>query len=77
MNDEDDRIEEVHPSTGNDRPRHRVVLAMLGLAAALLVAFTVYGMVSGDPHILGPVLTLARDIVIAVLGWAIGRYGSL
>ncbi len=74
----DVHAEEVDVSAARSRlPRHRVVLGIVILAAALLVAFTAYGMMNGDEGILGTVLTLVRDIVLAVLGWSIGRYGSL
>ena len=49
---------------------------LLLLCVGLLVAMTAYGMVKGDQGILDTVLSLVRDVVIAILGWTIGRYRS-
>lgn len=49
---------------------------LLLLCVVLLIAITVYGMVKGDQGIVDTVLTLVRDVVIAILGWTIGRYRS-
>ena len=49
---------------------------LLLLCVVLLIAMMAYGMVKGDQGILDTVLTLVRDVVIAILGWTIGRYRS-
>ena len=57
-------------------PNRREIQGLLGLCATLLIAFTAYGMLQGDESLLDNVLALVRDVVIAILGWLIGRYSA-
>ncbi len=56
-----------------DPHRAQAVRGLLILCGILLIAFTAYGMLQGNSGLLDSVLALVRDIVIVILGWAIGR----
>ncbi len=83
MDHQTDRLE---PRVGEPWPKivgtveqaskNRAVQWLFVLCAALLIAVTLYAIVEGDTGILDSVLMLVRDVVAAILGWAIGRYGA-
>ncbi len=56
--------------------RIRAVHGLLILCTVLLVAVTSYAIWARELGLLDSVLTLVGNVVIAILGWAIGRHGS-
>lgn len=57
-------------------PQVGAVQVLLLLSTVLLIVLVAYGIIEHDAELLDRILTLVREIVIAILSWAIGRYGA-
>ena len=55
-------------------PRSRSVQILLALCAMVILALTGFGISAGELALLERILGLTSNILIGILGWAIGRY---
>ena len=56
--------------------RLRAVHWLLIVSIVLLLAVTAFAFWTGESGLLEQILTLVSTVVIAILGWAIGRHSS-